>query len=144
MKNLIWQKFSFACLPLLAGLLLVAGCGSPAQPDAPAQAQPAEKAGEFPADIPIYEGLARDYVSDSGPLLVVNGTTVDSIEKVAAFYRERLAANGWSEGHDPTVVAGNGGETLVYVKGPAKMVILISEDEGKTRVSLQVEGYVAR
>lgn len=122
---------------MFAALLasIAAGCGS----QSPVASAPA-KVGGFPEDIPIYDGLQQDYVSDSGPLLVVNGLTSDSIEKVTAFYRERLPAIGWTEGSDPTQ-GGGGGKAMVFNKGQTKIVILVSKDEGKTRVSLQVEGY---
>jgi len=135
----------------VANLFLVAlfigggfGCGAPQESAAPdesaAPEMPAATAGGFPEDdIPIYDGLARDYVSDDGPLLVVNGTTNDEIAKVIAFYRDRLPAKGWKEGVDPT--AGGGAETLYFEKGTAKLTIMVSMDEGKTRVSVQVEGY---
>ena len=120
------------------------GCGAPQESAAPdvsaAPEVPAATAGGFPEnDIPIYDGLARDYVSDDGPLLVVNGTTTDEIAKVLAFYRDRLPAKGWKEGVDPT--AGGGAETLYFEKGTAKLTIMVSTDLGKTRVSVQVEGY---
>ena len=119
------------------------GCGAPQESAAPADTAPgapAVKAGGFPEDdIPIYDGLARDYVSDDGPLLVVNGTTNDEIAKVMAFYRDRMPTKGWKEGVDPT--AGGGAETLYFEKGTAKLTIMVSTDLGKTRVSVQVEGY---
>ena len=135
----------------VAGIFLFAlfissgfGCGAPQESAAPDESAapevPAAKAGGFPEeDIPIYDGLARDYVSDDGPLLVVNGTTTDEIAKVLAFYRDRLPAKGWKEGVDPT--AGGGAETLYFEKGTAKLTIMVSTDLGKTRVSVQVEGY---
>ncbi len=119
------------------------GCGAPPSTPSPAAAPPpAAKAGGIPDDIPVYDGLVRDYVNDSGPLLVVNGLTPDDTEKVISFYRERFPAKGWVEGYDPTQ-AGAGSVALVYTKGQAKAVVLISKDEGKTRVSVQVEGYEA-
>ncbi|NUM56867.1 MAG: hypothetical protein HUU46_24825 [Candidatus Hydrogenedentes bacterium] len=119
--------FVFAVL-LTSG---ASGCGSP---------PPAAKIGGFPEDIPVYDGLVKDYTSDSGPLLVVNGSTTDDTAKVAAFYRERLPANGWTEGSDPAQRE-PGTEALIFSKGQAKLVIRASKDQEKTRVSLQVEGY---
>ncbi|MDZ4858834.1 MAG: hypothetical protein SGI88_07600 [Candidatus Hydrogenedentes bacterium] len=117
------------------------GCGAPPSTASPSAASPpAAKAGGFPEDFPVYEGLVQDYVSDSGPLLVVNGVTDDDIPKVISFYRDRMPVKGWIEGTDPAQ-GGGGAEELVYTKGPAKAVILVSKDLGKTRVSVQVEGY---
>lgn len=146
MHRLHFAAGRFAIL-VLCGVVMaggVVGCGGPQNaattPAANAPAPSAMAVG-IPEDIPVYDGLVQDFV-DSGSMIVVNGTTDDDIPQVLSFYRERFPAKGWVEGSDPTAVGG-GAEGLVYTKGSAKAVVLVSNDEGKTRVSLQVEGYVA-
>jgi len=132
---------------VLCGVALgsaLSGCGAPqyvaSPPETSAPTSAAMVVG-IPEEIPVYDGLLQDYV-DSGSMIVVNGTTQDEVAQVLSFYRERFPAKGWTEGSDPTAIGG-GAEGVVYTKGSAKAVVLVSKEQGKTRVSLQVEGYVA-
>lgn len=51
----------------------------------------------FPKDIPVYPGLKIVAASTTPEGFVVHAQSTDGIEKIAAFYNEKLGADGWTK-----------------------------------------------
>jgi hypothetical protein len=142
------SSWAGVCAVVMLSAFSLAGCGSPpsntAGPNssaAPAgETAATAETGGFPDDIPVYTGLVKDYVNVTGPMLVLNGNTADTVDQVRAFYRDRLPALGWAETTDPARTL-NDPSVMAFDKGSAKLDVRVSTDSGQTRVSLQVEGY---
>jgi hypothetical protein len=88
--------------PLMVAACAVACSGGEDARDGGAQAPPVDAAPPvaipegFPRDIPIYPGAVPGFASGSaGDSSVVTLATTDPPDKAYAFYREKLAGEGW-------------------------------------------------
>lgn len=136
------------------GALVALGCGekkseapapeTPAAPAAPAQPAPSAAAGQlwmntlpanFPEDVPQYPGatvVKAQATPDSG--IKVSFSTPDDAAKVASYYSDNFAAQGWSS---QRVDAPDG--SLVFAdKGARSATVGIGAGEGTTKIDLMV------
>jgi hypothetical protein len=72
----------------------------------------------------------------SGMLLLTNP---DSIDVVAAIYREQLAAQGWQDASSPSASQGQT-VMLMFVKDHKMMTMMLNPFEGKTQVMITQVG----
>jgi hypothetical protein len=143
-------RLAVACIAL--GLALgAAGChqGAPPSPrsdaagpvaaDAeaaggPGPGMPAGLPGDLPRDLPIYPGAVTvEATRPRGRATSLVFEAQETPEKVAAFYRRRLLAGGWSLDGEMTV---EGEYVLVASKQARRASALVSDQEGRTRITL--------
>jgi hypothetical protein len=87
----------------------------------------------FPADVKVYDGATIVTA-----MTVPNGfnlqlMTKDSLEKVAEFYKARMAADGWTE---EGIYASSQQSTLSYKKGKRTTNIMAMESDKATSITL--------
>jgi hypothetical protein len=95
----------------------------------------------FPANIPVYKGT----IVDSGSL-TVNGAstwtasieTADSVDDIKAFYKDGLAAEGWTVTSEIDQNDTSGGRLVAYQaeNGNSTLTVSISLLDGKTTIAL--------
>ncbi len=109
-----------------------------------------EAAGHAVAGLPVYPGATRaaddrkrasvelDFGNDSRQfhLSVATYTTPDAVEKVAAFYRERLPSWKYTRGR-------RGHVKIESSEGGSKRIVAISEENGVTKIGLASVGEPA-
>ena len=110
-----------------------ATAGQPAAPAAIADAWSSTLPADFPSDVPIYPAStvvkAKD-APESG--IMVGWTTTDEPAKVASFFSDSLAAQGWSTQR----VDGDDGIVVLADKGSRSITLVLSSAEGKTQIDL--------
>jgi hypothetical protein len=141
---------------ILSGLMF-AGCGGSAtktENAAPAPAKPAAPTtptnvstpagnvatgslpADFPKDIPIYTGAGITSASTTGGTVGAVLTTSDDPAKVASFYKDELAKNGWSK---PQAVDMAGTSSISATKEKRRIGVGITKSQdGKTNISIGV------
>jgi hypothetical protein len=95
----------------------------------------------FPANIPVYKGT----IVDSGSL-TVNGAstwtasieTADRVDDIKAFYKDGLAAEGWTVTSEIDQNDTSGGRLVAYQaeNGNSTLTVSISLLDGKTTIAL--------
>jgi hypothetical protein len=151
---------------LLAGMLVLGGCGagedaaSPAAAPQPAPAPPVEETAEpipeeplrttepdpevlgvegtLPGDVPVPEGAQAMH-----PPLVASGTTRATFEvgeplaSVRSFYKTRLESSGWSIDAEKELES----QLLMSAKkGERELSVAMSETDGRTQLVLLLVG----
>ena len=90
---------------------------------------------DFPKDIPVYPG-ATSIIHTS----VKNGRTLqlktsDAADKVIAFYKEKLKAEGWKQvSESPTAAI----TLLMNTKDKRTLSVVVSHDDKETTLTLSV------
>ncbi len=110
-----------------------ATAGQPAVPAAIADAWSSTLPADFPSDVPIYPAstvVKSKETPENG--VKVGWTTADDPAKVASFYSDSLAAQGWSTQR----VDGGDGILVFADKGPRSLTFGIGSAEGKTQIDL--------
>jgi hypothetical protein len=110
-----------------------ATAGQPAAPAAIADAWSTTLPADFPSDVPIYPAstvVKAKEAPESG--IKVGWTTTDEPAKVASFFSDSLAAQGWSTQR----VDGDDGILVFADKGPRSLTFGIGPAEGKTNIDL--------
>jgi len=91
---------------------------------------------EFPKDVPAYPGAK---IEQNIVLGADNHTLIkfapDPVQKVFAFYEDKLVANGWKIG---SKVQEKDGGTITSHKGDLSCVLLMSSDRNGTLIQLTV------
>jgi hypothetical protein len=91
---------------------------------------------DFPKDVPVLDGLQLQMVQSSTEkkTFVVQGNSTTPIAKAAAFYKEKIAAQGWKE-----LTTMNAGEmqTMQYEKDQRTLSVMLMKDGENTNVSTQ-------
>lgn len=92
----------------------------------------------YPKDIPLYPGLKLNMVQTipENNTFVVQGFSDDPLDKVAAFCKEKMPANGWTE----QTSMNQGGDSpmamFAFQKDQRTMSILIGKEENQTSISI--------
>jgi hypothetical protein len=137
---------------------VVLACGGDAQEAAPAAKAPAEAGGpadaptlpsppdstpvwttelpaDFPADVPLYPGaevVQARISADQGTS--VTFSVGDDAEKVASFYADSLAAEGWST----SITAAPEGSAIFADKTERRVATMVRSTEEGTQVELVI------
>lgn len=91
----------------------------------------AEIPADFPKDLPVYPGskVVAGIVAGEGGMITLQ--TGDDPGKVADFYREKLAAEGWNLGSEMNL----GGQRILTVEKEGRNgAVQISRDGGETTI----------
>ncbi len=90
---------------------------------------------DFPKDVPILEGLKLQMVQTSeNKTFVLQGSSTTPIAKAAAFYKEKIAAQGWKQ---LTVMDAGEMQTMQYEKDQRSLSVMLMKDGENTNVSTQ-------
>jgi len=144
------------CALVILGTIVVLGCGSGApatQPSSPPSAAAAPEVDvqrgdaakipeDFPKDIPLYETMKVQSVTALAgeKAYVVQGTTGDAIEKVAAVLKAKAEASGWRETspegavHEATMSVRN------YTKEKRSLNVTLFQQDSDTVINLSTGG----
>ncbi len=91
---------------------------------------------DFPKDVPVLDGLQLQMVQAATEKkeFVVQGKSTLSMEKAAAFYKEKVPAQGWKE-----LTTMNAGEmqTMQYEKDQRSLSVMLMKDGDAIMVSTQ-------
>ena len=92
---------------------------------------------DFPKDVPLYDGLAvLQAMSDTASgMFNVTGGVAAAPETVMAYYKEKTAAQGWTE-----TMSMNAGDmqTLMCEKDDRALSVMVSKDGEKATLSVSV------
>lgn len=92
---------------------------------------------DFPKDVPLYDGLAvLQAMSDTASgMFNVTGGIAAAPDTVMAFYKEKTAAQGWTE-----TMSMNAGDmqTLMCEKDDRALSVMVSKDGEKSTLSVSV------
>ena len=92
---------------------------------------------DFPKDVPLYDGLAvLQAMSDTASgMFNVTGGVAAAPDTVMAFYKEKTAAQGWTE-----TMSMNAGDmqTLMCEKDDRALSVMVSKDGEKSTLSVSV------
>ena len=92
---------------------------------------------DFPKDVPLYDGLAvLQAMSDTASgMFNVTGGVAAAPEPVMAYYKEKTAAQGWTE-----TMSMNAGDmqTLMCEKDDRALSVMVSKDGEKATLSVSV------
>jgi len=98
---------------------------------------------DFPKDVPLYPGL-KLYMVQTMPdqkAHMVQGFSTDSLDKVAAFCKEKFPAQGWTE----QTSMNQGGDSPMamfsYQKEQRTLSIMVGREEERTSLSITVGSY---
>lgn len=89
----------------------------------------------FPADITRYAGATLTQVIATPGSLHVMLTSTDAQDQVVSFYRSQLAGTGWGTEME---MSNAGNDMISAVKGPQRLTLLATRQDGATLVSLTV------
>jgi hypothetical protein len=90
----------------------------------------------FPSDVPVYDGLVLRMVQKSDDGFVIQGLVKDEIDTVAAFYKQRVEAQGWKEEMAFTQSGAHALTVLGYSKGDRTLNISIGREDDQTSVMI--------
>jgi len=93
---------------------------------------------DFPKDVPVYAG-AEILMATSMPgdeAFSIQAKTNDPMEKVGAFYKEKLAANGWAEQHTMSQTAGQPMQMITYSKADRMVMVMLTTEDEATHLNL--------
>jgi hypothetical protein len=91
-----------------------------------------ENAGGLPEDIPAYTGPTSDFFSMEG---LISFSTTDDVATVADFYRQELAAQGWTLSSDEDL---SGTIMQSWEKAGRQLQVMINTQDGTTSVMLSI------
>jgi hypothetical protein len=94
---------------------------------------------DFPKDIPVYSGATPiiDQAVKNGRTLQLK--TSDAADKVTAFYKEKLKAEGWKQASESSSQSPKQGITLLSnTKDNRTLSVVISQDDEGTSLTLSV------
>ena len=94
---------------------------------------------DFPKDIPVYSGatLIIHQSVKNGRYLQLK--TSDAADKVTAFYKEKLKAEGWKQVSESSSESPRSGiTTLMNTKDNRTLSVVISQDDEGTSLTLSV------
>lgn len=89
----------------------------------------------WPADVPVYSDLKLLTALSTEDGFSIQGTASDPRDKIAAYYKEQAAKNGWAENStltQPDMVM------LTYTKDERDLAIMISAQGAETAVSISI------
>jgi hypothetical protein len=89
----------------------------------------------FPTDVPIYPGAKVATSVKTGDAMHATLQTSDAADKVSAFYKEKMKANGWEL---KTTMDMGQGTMLVGLKAGQSLNAMIARGDKGTTVSLTV------
>ncbi len=92
---------------------------------------------DFPKDVPVLDGLQLQLVQSSPAKkeFVVQGKAATPIAKAAAFYKEKIAAQGWKQ---LTTMDGGEMQTMQYEKDERSLSVMLMKEGEDTTVSMQM------
>lgn len=92
----------------------------------------------FPKDVPIYPGAKLNAVSTmtQDEVFNVNMASADAMDKVAAYYKKELAAQGWTESQTMNQQGERPVQFATYTKGERGVLVTISREDDKTAVTV--------
>jgi hypothetical protein len=90
---------------------------------------------EWPDDVPVYKGLKLISAMKTKEGFSIQGTTTDSHDKVAEYYKEQVAKSGWTE---DTVMTQPQMAMLTYKKDKRTLAIVISGQNAEISVSITI------
>lgn len=95
----------------------------------------------FPKDVAVYPGATLEAViaqsgEDKG--FSITATTPDAPEKVAAFHKKELTAQGWTEKQSLSQTGDAPMQMLVYTKDARQLTLIITRDGEVTRAALNI------
>ena len=93
---------------------------------------------DFPKDVPLYPGLEIIMVQTMGTegAHMIMGSSSDSMEKVAAFYKKETAAQGWTEQMSMNQPGDTPMQMLTYEKDGRMISVTILFEENQTKINL--------
>ena len=89
----------------------------------------------FPKDVLLYPGMTIQMVMENtGPAFSVVGTTTDTIDDVAAFYKKTCPEKGWNQ----TLSAAQAGDAsmLTFEKEERTLMVLVALENGVVNINL--------
>ena len=89
----------------------------------------------FPKDVPVYPGSEVSDATVAGAAVLIRLRTGDDFEKVVAFYREKLAEEGWSLTPEREF---SGGRVLPVEKEGRKGAAQISREADGTAIFVAI------
>lgn len=97
---------------------------------------------EWPTDVPAYEGASVTYSASASPEEGKTGmalilATDDAAADVKSFYEATLKSEGWTL---TNTLEGGGSVIITAEKDGRQLSLVISEADGKTGITLGVEG----
>ncbi len=87
----------------------------------------------FPGDIAVYPGMKISTASSSQQGFLVHAQTGDSLDKVASFYTEKMASDGWEKESELTQPEMR---VLTYKKEGRHAAVNIFSSDGTTTLQL--------
>jgi hypothetical protein len=105
-------------------------------PSGPATASTGSLPADFPKDVPVYPGATIVSASNVGGTSGAVLSTADEGDKVAAYYKDELAKQGWSS---PQAMNAGGTNVVRATKEKRQVAVSITKGaDGKTSVSLGI------
>ncbi len=92
---------------------------------------------DFPKDVPVLDGLQllMVHVSSAKKEFLVQGKSTTPITKAAAFYREKIPAQGWKE---LTKMDAGEMQNMQYEKDQRVLSVMLMKEGEETTISTQV------
>jgi len=87
----------------------------------------------FPKDVPLYPGATPTVTNSNAEVTTVMLTTADAAAKVSAFYKEKLAAAGWTTKNTLDMPTGS---MIVCSKGDRTLSVTLVSDDNQTMINL--------
>lgn len=93
---------------------------------------------DFPKDIPLYPDMQVNLgqAMAEQQMYHVEAHTKDPMEKVAAFCKEKITAQGWTEQTSMNQAGDSPMTMLMYRKGERTLSIMLTKDEGGTGINV--------
>lgn len=97
---------------------------------------------EWPTDVPAYDGAEVTYSASASPAEGKSGmalilATNDAAEDVRSFYDAKLKLEGWTL---TNTLQGGGSIVITAEKDGRQLSVIMNEADGKTGITLGVEG----
>ena len=93
---------------------------------------------DWPKDIPVPDGLAL-VTAQSTPeqgQFMITGTTAQPLDKVVAFIKEKIPAQGWKV--ETTMAVPGQTDTTIFKKDDRNLNVTANVEDGKTAIVLSV------
>lgn len=90
----------------------------------------------FPKDVPVYPGAEVGMSFAQSDTYSVQLSTTDAMDKVAAYYKKELAANGWAEKQTLNQGGDNPMQTVSCEKSDRNLTVMIMGGKGKIDITL--------
>lgn len=89
----------------------------------------------WPDDVPLYAGTKLLTAVKSGDGSTIQGTTTDALDKVTAFYKDKLTKGGWVE---ESVTTAPQMSMMSYSKDASSLMVMLSASDAETSISISV------